>query len=215
MRTIHKGQEPRSLTEHRRSSRDDFTADYENYREKDDLRASLAAEQGYICCYCMQRIRPTREGMKVEHWHCQSNYGDEQLRYGNLLGACLGNKGQPRTYQHCDTYKEDADLSRNPAEPSHRVEELVQYLGNGCIVSSNGEFDREMNEVLNLNHPYLVEGRKKALEGFKMGLSKRGTIGKDTLNRMIEKLCETTGSKGLEPFCGVIVYWLRKRLARI
>ena len=27
--------------------------------------------------------------MKVEHWYCQAEYPEEQLRYSNLLGACM------------------------------------------------------------------------------------------------------------------------------
>jgi len=33
--------------------------------------------------------------MKIEHWHCRTNYGAEQLDYSNLLGACMGNEGSP------------------------------------------------------------------------------------------------------------------------
>ena len=81
MRAIHKGAEPQSLVEHRAASHSDF----DNYKHSDELRESLVAEQGAICCYCLQRIRPTAEGMKIEHWHCQTKYPAEQLDYGNLL----------------------------------------------------------------------------------------------------------------------------------
>lgn len=37
---------------------------------------------------CLSRIRGGR-GMKVEHWYCQAEYPEEQLRYSNLLGACM------------------------------------------------------------------------------------------------------------------------------
>ena len=52
MKHIVKGTEPPSLTQHRLQAH----ADYDNYVEKDELRATLLAEQGRICCYCMQRI---------------------------------------------------------------------------------------------------------------------------------------------------------------
>ena len=67
MRAIQKTAEPMSLTQHRANT----NAVYDNYQEKDDLRESLSAEQGAICCYCLQRIRPTLDGMKIEHWHSQ------------------------------------------------------------------------------------------------------------------------------------------------
>ena len=68
MRNIQKQSEPQSLTQHRCQS----NADYDNYADKDDLRRSLVAEQKGICCYCMQRIRPTSQEMKIEH--CLINF---------------------------------------------------------------------------------------------------------------------------------------------
>src|SRR5438552_2616590 len=106
MRAISKGDEPRSLIEHRCTPH----ADYDNYTGKNDLRQSLTTEQGKLCCYCMQRIEPDESRMKIEHWRSQTGYPSEQLNYGNLLGACLGNEGKPRRLQHCDTFKADAEL---------------------------------------------------------------------------------------------------------
>ena len=110
MRDISKGDEPLSLTEHRCQPH----ADYDNYSDKDALRASLVSEQRGLCCYCLARIRPSVDHMKIEHWHSQSECSAEQLDYSNLLGACLGNVGKPRSKQHCDTFKGHAPLSRNP-----------------------------------------------------------------------------------------------------
>ena len=115
MRAIQKGTEPTSLARHRSSSSGDYVADYDNYQHKDELRQSLVTEQGKICCYCMQRIEPTENGMKIEHWHSQRHYPTERLDYANLLGACLGGEGQPPNQQHCDTRKGESELSKNPA----------------------------------------------------------------------------------------------------
>ena len=123
MRAIRNNAEPRSLMQHRCTAH----ATFRNYADKDGLRASLCAEQGGICCYCMKRIRPVRAGMKIEHWHCRDHYPTEQLNYRNLLAACTGNEGQPGSKQHCDTRKGNAPLSRNPADPSHHVENVIQY----------------------------------------------------------------------------------------
>ena len=212
MKEITKGPEPHSLTQHRLSEH----ADYDNYAyaQKDELRISLATEQGGICCYCMQRIRPEVGGMKIEHWHCQSRYPNQQLDYGNLLGACMGNEGQPRRQQHCDTRKGDEALSRNPANPDHQVEDFVRYLGDGRIESHDQPFNREIDEVLNLNHPFLVNNRKAVLDSFREALPKQGTLGRGALLRMIHDWNSKADGGGLRPFCGIVVYWLRKRLAR-
>src|SRR5436305_15313712 len=117
MRTILKGAEPDSLTQHRQTPH----SDYENYADKDTLRNFLVAEQRGLCCYCLSRIRPAIQAMKIEHWHSQKKYSDEQLAYSNILGACLGSESLAYNFQHCDTRKGKQDLSRNTGNPYHQV----------------------------------------------------------------------------------------------
>lgn len=110
MRQIIKKREPRSLTEHRASSH----ADYENYADKQGLREAIVRDQGGICCYCMQRIKPDERRMKIEHWAAQDTNPERQLDYRNLLGACLGGQGHPLAQQHCDTRKGSQALTIHP-----------------------------------------------------------------------------------------------------
>lgn len=210
MKAISKRPEPPSLTQYRLTP----YANYEGYPQKDELRLALVSEQKGICCYCMQRIRPEVGSMKVEHWHCQAHYPDEQLDYSNLLGACLGNEGQPSKEQHCDTRKGDALLSRNPADLTHRIESFIKYLGDGRIASHDNFFDSELNDKLNLNTPFLVRNRKAVLDSFIQGLIPGRTLSRLRLQRMISTW-NGDGGRELQPFCGVVVYWLRKRLARL
>ena len=208
MREIAKGKEPLSLTQHRSTPH----ADYENYLEKDMLRECLVDEQRGICCYCLSRIRATADDMKIEHWHSQAEHTTEQLDYSNLLGACMGNEGQPRSDQFCDTYKGDKHLSRNPANPMHRVEDLIRFEPNGRISSSDPGFDSELNSVLNLNVAFLVNNRKAALKAFIQTLQKREKIPRGTWQRLLREWNGESSVSYLRPFCNVIVYWLRKRL---
>ena len=159
MRAITKGHEPRSLTEHRNAGRD-----YVDYQDKDGLREALVREQRGLCCYCMGRIRPNRDKMKIEHWRSQAHYPELQLNYRNLLGACPGGKGQPPCLQHCDTRKRDRDLLWNPADADHAIETRVRYLPDGTIKSNDRLFDRQLNEVLNLNLAILKNRRKDKVD---------------------------------------------------
>jgi uncharacterized protein (TIGR02646 family) len=210
MRTIRKGDEPRSLTEHRLMPH----ANYENYADKDGLRKNLVKEQRGLCCYCLSRIRPTPVGMKIEHWHCQDTYPNEQLEYSNLLGACLGNEGQAQRDQHCDTRKANMDVSRNPAIQMHNVETLVRFRGDGRIVSDDPAFNDELNRVLNLNIPLLKNNRKETLSAFIAVLSKRGPLSRVTLQKWLRHWNGDSHGGELTPFCQVVIYWLCKRLSR-
>jgi hypothetical protein len=82
------------------------------------------------------------------------------------------------------------------------------------VFSNDRAFDRELNEVLNLNHAFLINNRKQTLEAFKQGLGRRGHLDRPALERMLGEWNGEGGSGSLRPFCQVIVYWLRKRLAR-
>jgi len=53
---------------------------------KQTLKDRLLQEQGYLCCYCMQRI--SSESMRMEHFRCQARYPEQQLDYENLLAVC-------------------------------------------------------------------------------------------------------------------------------
>lgn len=210
MRTIRKSAEPHSLTEHRLAP----GADYETYRDKDGLRRSLVQEQRGLCCYCMASIHADRDSMKIEHWHSQTIHRGEQLDYSNLLAACMGNDGKRSADRHCDTSKGDRDVSRNPANPMHRVEDLTHFPGDGRIVSENPLFHTELNEVLNLNLPFLMNNRKAVLDAFKKGLEKRGVLSRPVLQKWLEDWNGDSDPGPLRPYCQVVVYWLRKRLDR-
>ncbi len=209
MRNIVKGTEPKSLEQHRHSA----IASYASYEDKQSLRQALVNEQRGLCCYCLSRIIADDSKMKIEHWQSQISSPDRQLHYPNLLGACRGGEGKPRHLQHCDTRKGDQMFSMNPADPNHDVERPLHYDRDGCIRSTDPAFDREINEVLNLNAPILKQNRKSVLLRF-INYPKKGNWSDNWLEK---KLAEWSGDSdvgNLEEYCQVIVYWLRKRLQR-
>lgn len=211
MRTIRKGPEPRSLTEYRLQT----GATYEAYPNRDELRESLVEEQRGLCCYCLGRIRPEWGAMKVEHWRCQERYEDHALSYANLLGACLGNEGQPEHAQHCDTRKGNSDLSRNPANPDHRVSELIRYLGDGRVEAEDAPFNEELERVLNLNAAKLRNNRRSVVEAFHVSIGKRGELSRPQLEVWLREWSGDDTVGELPEYSEVVAYWLRKRLARM
>jgi uncharacterized protein (TIGR02646 family) len=221
MRNITKGTEPTSLTQHRLTPH----SDYDNFQDKTALREALVGEQRGLCCYCLQPIQANERKMKIEHWHPYERYPLERMTYRNLLGACKGNEGQPEADQHCDTFKGVKNLSRNPANPLDNVEAIVHYLADGTITSSDPKFNEELNSVLNLNVVFLVNSRLSELRAFQRALNKRPALlsqsraGRRKVRQSWESLLtEWEGDSdfgNLKPFCSVIIYWIKKKLARI
>ena len=214
MRSITKDGEPASLAEHRQTPHSDF----DNFQDKDLLRQALVTEQRDLCCYCMGRIRASRESMKIEHWLCRAYYPDEQLNYRNLLGSCLGGEGQPAHKQHCDTRKGDRALRWNPAEQSHQIETRVRYELDGSIRGNEPKFDDQLNDVLNLNLPLLKQGRKSLLDAvldwWRREKARLG--GRVPSDRLIRKRDQYVASNGqLGPYCQVAVWWLDQRIGRM
>jgi uncharacterized protein (TIGR02646 family) len=208
MRNINKAHEPASLTAFRALN----PTDYNGYPDKDELRESLVAEQRGICCYCESRIKPEIGSIRIEHWASQSAHRDLRLVYGNLLGACMGLEGDPEEDKHCDVYKADKNLCRNPADPGHDVEVVLRFLSDGTITSSNDL----LNTVLNLNHPFLVSSRKSALTSFIKYVQIRGDVltQRHGWERILEECTGANDNEDLKPYCSVLTYWARKHLAR-
>ena len=214
MRRITKGREPASLTTYRKGP----NSGYEGYRDKDGLRRALVAEQRGLCCYCMSRVRPESKSMKIEHWKCQSHHHDEELKYANLLAACLGGEGEPPQFQHCDTRKGERDLEWNPANPIHRIETRLRYELDGSIRAGEVDFDQQLDRVLNLNLPLLRNNRTGVLKAVldwwtRERARTRGPVPRDRIVRERDKYATLDGD--LTPYCQVAVWWLNQKLERM
>jgi uncharacterized protein (TIGR02646 family) len=202
---ITKGAEPNSLTQHRAQAH----GDYDNYAQKDDLRAALVGEQRGLCCYCTGRIRAASSAMKIEHWQCQATYPQQQLAYGNLLGACLGGEGNSPAEQHCDTKKANQDLKWNPANAAHVIESRLRYLADGAVESGDGDFSSQLNDVLGLNLYYLKNSRKAVLDSV-LNWWRSTPNARQKVQQQIDR--RTSDAAEHQPFSPVAVWFLRQKL---
>jgi len=217
MKAITKRNEPLSLTQHR-ANKPSF---YENL-PKDDTRASLQTEQGYICCYCMKRIPESGKtpGSKIEHFLCQDNHSDVELDYGNMLLACLGNEGSSKRLQTCDSKKGNLSLTYSPSNQTRNIQDLIKYKANGEIYSPNEIFNTELGIVLNLNVNQLKENRRIVYEAtrdrirMKVKQHKNNTLQRRYLESEKRKLLNLSNGKFSE-FCMVGVYVIDEKLKRI
>ena len=174
---------------------------------KDNIRASLKEEQGYICCYCMSRVEFPNS--KIEHFKPRSLFRGQQLEYSNLFVACLGGEGGGKNKQHCDTKKGNDAL--NYIDLFSSVENDIEYHKDGLIFSTNINIDDEINSVLNLNYDILKENRKEALEQLMIDLKKLG-FSIPNLQRTLKKYKHKNAKGKYRPFCEMVVYFLNKKL---
>lgn len=209
MRNIVKGQEPQSLTHHRER----IHSDYDNYGEKPELREALVREQRGLCCYCLCRIVPDGQKMKIEHWRSRDRFPKEQLIYANLLGACKGGeKPDPNDERdidrHCDTSKGDLDLLLNPAKDD--VESTISYLPDGRIRSSNDVFNAELSSVLNLNTFAMVNQRKAVIKSLLRLFPRRQGLRRQAWEAVARDWNGEDHEGELREYCSVVVFWIRK-----
>ncbi len=222
MRKIVKTTEPKSLTAYRSTiptKELEKSNTYEDFKEKtkegckkrevDNIRVQLLEDQGYICCYCMDRI--DCDSSKIEHFKPQTKYRKYQIDYQNLFVACLGGEGQRPQKQHCDTKKGEEELHHIKLLTA--IEQKISYQKSAktiIIQSQDKEIDKELNSVLNLNVSVLQKNRKHAYDSVIRHLKTRGyTVA--NIKKVIKFYQEKHEGK-LEPYCEMIVYFLRKKL---
>ena len=94
-------------------------------KDKTNVKKSLLQEQGFICCYCQQRIRLDNKTI-IEHFVARDTAPEKMFDYENILACCDGGdeerknqKGQAvraaeRTPQYCSSKKDNEKLLINP-----------------------------------------------------------------------------------------------------
>ena len=237
MKLIIKGKAPDYLI----AARKDVTIKtYESdFRDKAPLLKTLLQEQGYICCYCMQRIPTPTNKAHVEHFLPESIYNGEngkedlQFTYSNLFAACQGNEGKKEKYQHCDKRKKDQEIKLSPLNKIH-VEGIV-FDGNGRLLVrlSDKLLEKELNEEigmkgvdeeddidlrnknkLNLNILTLRKQRIDVIESIQQWLeatSKKKSITKADIEKKITEW-QIPENGQFRPFCQVAIFYLQKKL---
>ena len=198
---------------------------YENYDKKDELRAILLKEQGFICCYCMRRIQePTEDKMKIEHFKAFSIYDgktegkpDLTLDFTNLLAVCKGNKGALKHLQHCDESKGNTETLINPMDKL--LIQKIRFNSEGIVsIKEENDVDKTLNHnlntTLNLNIQTLKDERRKIWTTLDQLLRKEfgGKMpSKSFINQKIKESIKQLNGK-FEPMCRVSIYYWEKKL---
>lgn len=209
MRKIEKKAEPKEWTQHR------LTPGV-GYQAIPELRDSLLQEQGYICAYCMRRI-PTTDGnsnetSRIEHILSRKKHDDLKLDYQNMAVCC---PGAIDNHFHCDKLKGENDITFSLHDDSF-ISTISYKTKDGKIESSNAKFHSEIDNLLNLNHLLLKKNRQQALSGIIKSLSKKNGIWKKSeIQKHLTNWNEKDKNGHLKPYCGIITWYLNKRISRL
>ena len=105
--------------------------------------------------------RNSNETSRIEHVLSREKHPDRELDYHNMVICC---PGAISSDFHCDKLKGNEDLTFNLFD-----DELFTSLSykskSGKIVSANEDYDRQINQLLNLNNRWLMANRLQALLG--------------------------------------------------
>jgi len=198
--------EPPALLQYRKTP----VATYGSFcgQPKQDVRERLVQEQGGICAYCMQRIRPTRDDMKIEHYLPQTEYPDKDLCYQNMLAVCYGNEKIADSDKTCDASKSNKTLTVNPIT-GYGISEIKYKDISGEIYSENVAIQHDLNDTLNLNFEWFKQSRKQALDALKKKLH---SAPKPDWKSTAQKWHDTYQSgEPKRAYVGILLWYLQKR----
>jgi hypothetical protein len=210
--------EPNVLKEHRSTP----NTRYKSFG--DALKMPLCNEQGFICCYCMQRIES--QTTTVEHYitqtkHKDSNYSAEEhkayeLDYMNMLASCNYKNGR-----NCSEIRGNIPLYIDPK--TSLIESQIGYNPGGVIYA----IDKNENVVNDLktlklgvspipdideNGEYwLIKNRAKIIEEVRQKLDTKGWT-KPNIEAEIKKFQIPDKEGYLQPYCQVAIFYLKKKL---
>lgn len=204
MRKIEKQSEPREWTAHRLTPG-------AKYEAKPELREALLKEQGSLCAYCMRRIpiRDTNsnETTRIDHILSRRNHPELQLNYSNMVVCC---PGAITSDFHCDKQKGENDITFNLFE-DHFFHTLSYSSKDGRLKSSDTENDRQINELLNLNHALLKRNRLETLRGVIRMINNMGWT-TSNIRHQIDIWNQKDLQGRYKPYNSIVLWFLKKKM---
>lgn len=184
-------------------------------KAKEALGKALAAEQGYLCVYCMSRI--SDQDMKIEHFyprHDEIGEGAElSVEYTNLFASCRGGEGEPKRLQTCDTHKGNTIVSVNPLDADSIAK--ISYGYDGKVGSNDSDIERDLNDTLNLNVEKLKRNRLEAWKRMRERIARKNLSGQiKAYVTFIKKQGQIDSNRKVE-YAGFLLFMSRKELRKL
>ena len=208
---IKKSSPPKLLIQYKKDKFASYTACDTDV--KSEIKKQLLQEQGYLCAYCMKKIK--FENMKVEHYKPQSIMPTEELNYSNMLAVCKGNEGNEFDGLTCDSHKGNESVIINPLDKIS-IDKIL-YKDNGTIYSEDNFIDSDLNCTLNLNCNVanLKINRRNTLKFAKEQMYKskqKGIWSKTYLEKEYKSWSESKLDGSKREYSGIVLKYLKNRI---
>jgi len=223
---IPKGSCPKALIDYKKKPGANYDFDGDTTNAKEQWRNCLLEEQGYLCAYTMMQIKYgfTKENtrtVRLEHLERQNNT-KRDLKHSNVVAVCHGNDGKEPKHQYADVRKKCSDLDRRLHPTNKDCEKYIKYQPDGKIYSEECVLDRQLSDwldsrnilrhsVLNLNYQELLDARVGAYKAVKNKIIKSENKLSE-IKKLIKSFQVKDSDGKLKPYCGYILYHLRKEL---
>lgn len=178
-----------------------------------NLRISLLEEQGFICCYCQNKISLDLNNVEIEHLIPRSVDGTLAFEYDNLLASCKGgrkNEDEEVTEGHCNYWKGNKTLIITPLQDD--CENYYSYIEiydtddlQIKVIGLNANAETVI-QTLNLNTPKLRRLRGAALSGYLENISKTNA---KILLLKLEAESNNSTPQPLRPFIQILIHLLK------
>ncbi len=215
MKYICKIKEPEVLKELKTQTNEDWKPTYKHDlkgEKRQSVHNDLIAEQGYICCYCGQRI--VQSNSHIEHFKPQAKYRDFELDYFNLLASCQ-NELKPKEPRHCGMGKDDwfdEKLMVSPLLPD--CEDFFEYSIGGEILSTcevkKTAAAKKTIERLKLNIPKLQATRAAAIASLYDEPDFISKLSDNEIERLIDGYSQIDENGQYQSYCQVLIYILKQ-----
>lgn len=178
---------------------------------KEELRASLINEQGYICCYCNREI--DQDSAVIEHFMPKGmpEYFHLVYDYENLLASCDGFQSDPKPREVCCDAKrfQNETLPLNPTNPT--IETHFAYTIDGQIIGLS-DIGKDMIKKLSLDMPILEKRRETYIKDaiYENPFNKRFISKEEAKRRLVE--LHILKNQKFTPFCAAIIDVLRREI---
>lgn len=173
---------------------------------KADIKHSLLAEQGFLCCYTGKKVNS--ESSHIEHIKPQElsriENDHDDVEYKNMLAAFPANKNDgtpncPYGAVFRDSWY-DEQLFVTPLRVDCEQRFAFDLQGNINPANQNDEAAEVTIERLNLRHKFLVDDRKTAIDEFLFSAE----LSKAQVERLRDRIMERNGAGHFRAFCFVL-----------